>query len=636
MAFGTGFGALVNGFIDGGNIRHQWDDRKDGKKRQAVLDGYEAERQKRLGDLHGWDAETHDWNRDRFGWEGDRHGVYMGQEADADRLRDQAWADDSAMREAYAAAAEAASTGMMPRGLPEAYAPPPAPGPVEQAANAGSGLIPQPGPSGRPYGITPGVATGAAGQYPRGFSGAQPNGPAADPRGYSPQPGADQVHVGVEQRDYPFSPSYSDPGAIRTLGTPGEGRMLPSERPGASRATAAPPEEARGIAEILERRESGLPDIGHNGKFGEDMAELAKLPARGAVRAADFAANAGARGVRQVLAPVNAMAEWVTGEKLVEPPKNVDSLDTGRPRANGTPDVPAAAPKPPTTPEGKPMDQTQTEAATAATAVLSEVVETTPGMAEAAEAVTRGLRPGARLTTRQRATGAQTFMQSYRDNGAPMVIKEMMRQGQFAQAETLRTFVDSAATTEGMDAWAGAVFAAQQGDVETAVDGIITAYNSNGYYNDGFEIDRERTELIRADDGEVMGIKMVVRDQATGEEIVTEESIPGLLEKGLWIMSPQKAAENFMTRQEAQRAQLIELDAARREAEGEIVTEDHKSAQTAARTAYAKLGDPMTAPRDAEGNPLPTPSWPEFLEQFMGGSGVEPALGGADVPVMRR
>ena len=117
MAFGTGFGALVGGFVDGANIRHGWDDRKDAKARQKVLDGYEAERQKRLGDLHGWDAETQDWNRDRFGWEGERQDAYMGTQADADRLRDQAWADDSAMREAYAAAAEAASTGMAPRGI---------------------------------------------------------------------------------------------------------------------------------------------------------------------------------------------------------------------------------------------------------------------------------------------------------------------------------------------------------------------------------------------------------------------------------------------------------------------------------------------------------------------------------------
>lgn len=634
MAFGNGLASFVGGFVDGRNIRHGWDDRKDAKERQKVLDGYEAERQKRLADLHGWDAETQDWNRDL-------HGVAMTQAEQQQRAFEQAWGDDQAMRDAWAAAADAADTGMSPpvaqeRGLPvTAYTPPP--GPAEQAAMSGSGLIEQPGPSGRPYRINPGVAVGAAGQYPRGFSGPQPNGPAAPAPGYSPQPGADQVHVGIEQRDYPFSPNYSDPGSMRTLGTPGEGRMLPSERPGASRATAAPPEEARGIAEILARRESGLPDIGNKGKFSEDMGELAKLPARGAVRVADAAANAGARGIRQVLAPVNAMSEWVTGEKLVEPPKNIDSLDTGRPRADGKPDVPAVAPKPPTTPEGKPMDQTQAEAASTASSVLEQVVTETPGMAEAAEAVTRGLRPGARLTPRQRATGAQTFMQSYRDNGAPLVIKEMMRQGQFTQAETLKTFVDSAATQEGMDAWAGAVFAAQQGDIETAVDGLITAYNSNGYYNDGYEIDRERTELIRADDGEVMGIRMVVRDQNTGEEIVTDESIPGLLEKGLWVMSPQKAAENFMERQAAVRAQMLEMDAARREAEAGIVGKDYDAAIAVAKKRYEQLSDPMTAPRDAEGNPLPIPSWPEFLEQFMGGGGVEAVdLGGADVPVMRR
>lgn len=661
MAFGNGFASLLGGFVDGAETRARWDDRLDAKKRQRVLDGYEAQRQERLGELHGWDRETHGTNMEK-------HRVYMDVEGDADRLRELAWEDDQRLRQIREQAAAAAEAGLIPtaptaRGLP-------APGPVEGAAGTVAAPAPgQPAPSlpmnrgtGRPlgpYSPPPRPTVAPTPSLPMDTA-LGPLGPySPPPRGLParPAPGEGGAHIPFGQRDYPFSPSYSDPGSMRTLGTPGEGRMFPGERPSeqallaraAERAGPAPaPVDARDIAleARVARAERGVPpappagdpardpfiiDRDHEwGNAGADVREVGQRIGRGLTRVGDAVANTGLRAARQWTEPVNGISRWLTGENAVNVPDALDRTSQSKPR------------KEPEKPDGTPMTEGQRQAATATTRILEDALTKSPGMAEAAAAVTRGLKPSDRLTPAQRATGAQTWMQSYRENGAPLEIKELMRQGKFDQAEALRTFIDTATAQEGMEAWAEAVFAAQQGDTEAAVSGIIRAYNSNGYFNDGYQIDPERTELIRADDGEVMGIRMAVVDQQTGEVTMHEDTVPDLIEKGAWLVSPANAAQTFLERQAAARAAMLEMDAERRELEGKIVQIDARAVNDLADKIVedSKVPDPQNPLAD----PRPTISREEAqrqaeaiiyrmqTQQLEG----EPGADAGDVPVARR
>lgn len=81
-----GIAGLVDGFFKGREIRHGWEDRKEQKKRQAILDGYTAAEQARI-------AERHGWARDQYGR----------LVADYERAR----ADDQAWRDANQAAIDA-------------------------------------------------------------------------------------------------------------------------------------------------------------------------------------------------------------------------------------------------------------------------------------------------------------------------------------------------------------------------------------------------------------------------------------------------------------------------------------------------------------------------------------------------
>lgn len=642
MALGNSFAALVDGFTNGAEIRHSWQDRKRKQEAEDVLAGYEAQRQERIGEAHGWDRDAH-------GWDGQKHGVYMDIAGDENRVRDLAWEEDEELRRAYREAAETLDYGPpTSRGLP--------PGPVETAATAGTPALgygaAAPGRDGAPAQTRSDIAASPSRGLSYGAAEAElrPAMPLRDPRerqfsyGNEGQPApTSRAAEAAQAQGQPDRPAIDDDGFLETL--PG-GKLVARRAPRNSEEKATLAKAARdGLLiqdEALAERQSQIDAAGtarqqrsgiaaalerdpdhrfrQDGGAAADIREAAKLPARGLVRVADAVQNQGARGIRQINAPLDAISRWITGKDTFGSPSNVNTLGD--------------APK---MPDGKPMSREQRQASEIGAAALADAVENTPGMAEAAEAVTRNLPDGARVTPTRRAAAADTVMRSYRENGVPKVLKVMMAQGRFAEAETLRTFADDAATQEGMRAWAGSVFAAQQGDVESAVDGLMDAYNAAGYYEDGRTIDKEQTELIRAEDGEVMGIRMAIRDTRTGEVTIEEQTIPNLLEQGLWILSPEKAAENYMTRQQALREQLAAQDLALREAQGEIVTEDHKSAQTAAREAYKKLGDPLTAPRDADGNLLPVPSWPEFLDQFMGGTGADPmAAAPGEVPVMRR
>lgn len=601
MGLGNSFASFVNGFAGGVDTRHRWEDRRAAQERQKVLDGYEAERQKRLAEQHGWAGEQQ-------GWAKDRHGVFMDQSADANRIRDQEWGDFQSTRSALDAAVGAADAGL---GAP----PPPdspgvmtllptegaAPGPVERAAATGYGIQPGAAKGTHPlivetpgYGIAPGKAPGQAAVAPAPVQRAPTDGLGAAPAD-TPllgDAGDGKVVALRAPRDAAEKKALAEAAVAKRLiqGDEAAARQTRIDAAGNARL------QEGGVAHALrldEGHEWGLP-----GNAGADIREGAKTVARGAVTVADTAANMGLKGVRQVNGPVNAITRWITGKDFGQP-ENVDTLN------RNAPDFP--------TPKVK-----ENEVAAGAAQVAEAVTATPAGAAAAAAVPDLGAKPGQSFTPAQIDKGATTWMQSYRDNGLPVITKELMRQGKFEAAESLRTFVNDAAAQDGMKAWSGAVFAAMSGDIDTAADLMIDAYNANGYFDDGYQIDKAQTQLIKADDGEVMGVRLAMVNQQTGETVVQEAEISDLIQRGLWLLSPEKAAEQYLARQQALKDRLIELDAERRKAGVDLIKQDNAAALRVAEDAYKKLTDPLTAPRDEKGQPLPPPTWDEFLAERFG------------------
>ncbi len=94
-----------------------------------------------------------------------------------------------------------------------------------------------------------------------------------------------------------------------------------------------------------------------------------------------------------------------------------------------------------------------------------------------------------------------------------------------------------------MTAWGRGMFAALQGDADGAADAFMDAYNASGYFDDGMDVVKDKSTLIKDDAGEVVGVTLTMRDQATGEEFSQTDTIDGFIQKAAWITSPEKAFE---------------------------------------------------------------------------------------------
>lgn len=141
------------------------------------------------------------------------------------------------------------------------------------------------------------------------------------------------------------------------------------------------------------------------------------------------------------LGPLRSVSRWMTGKDAVDAPERFDTLNRNAP---AFPDAPATIPKD--------ADEGQAAVATGAESVLQAATETPAGAAAMEAMPALGVQPGQPMTPAQIDRAAQSHMQSYRDNGLPIITRELMRQGRFEEAENLRTFVNDAAAQDGMKA----------------------------------------------------------------------------------------------------------------------------------------------------------------------------------------
>lgn len=575
MSLGNSFASFVNGFVGGRDVRDRWEDRRTANARQKVLDEYEAERQKRLADMHGWAADQHAWS-------GEAHRSNMTDARQRQRLADMGYEDTQATRAALDAALRAAEEGVAapppgaaaplgaapgpvqaPVPVPGAAPVPAQPGPVEAAAAASAG--PAPAPTVAPRSARPEFG---------------PQMPAALGAAPEPAPAEAPADLFIQNPDGTVTPARPprNPAETRAIAEAARaGRLRQSdasaERQGQIDAAGNARQQEGAIARNLRLDEGN--EWFAPGQMAGNIAQAGKHLNRTAVKGVEYLGNAAIELANTPIRRANAISQWASGEDAAGEIPKIDALNRNAP---AFPDAPATLPKD--------ADETQAAAASTAAAVVDAVSESPAGAAALEGMPELGVKPGAVLTPAQVQRASTSLMQSYRDNGLPIITKELMRQGRFEEAESLRAFVSDAAAQDGMKAWSAAVFRATMGDVDGAVDGIIDAYNSAGYFDDGYEIVKDQTELIRADDGQVMGIKLAMRNQATGEVTVQQDNIENLLQRGLWLTSPEQAAQNYLAQQQAVRAQLAEAAAEQRKASGQIVLEGMKADERAALEIY--------------------------------------------------
>lgn len=683
MSIGSALQAAVNGYVDGKNIRNGWDDRKTQNKRQARMDELRENAEVRTQQAHEMDLETGELlNTAR------RQGI---------RQTDQDWSDGQELRGALSAADEAAMAGMGAIRQPAGAAAPalvqPAVVSTSGGADLGDRLVAVQDAATLP---ARSIARGPTNQPPApGYSPPQIAQPqmeggsgvsvAADPAPMS-ESEAEIIRAATQPaRDTARGPANMPAlGAVQPRRQADLLRLRPDGKLVANRPPATDEErrmllEAAKAGKLATNDESaarqdridakaalGLPyEWGRAGAAGEDISRAGGI-AKEAVKeaglsAAEYAGNVGTAAFNGMTAIPRAVDRWVSGENEYNTPAPRMDLDgDGRGRTPLTPvaeslgairaqDKPA--PAAPTAPKHAPAaagdaaPESAKAASDSAARVMDEVTKTSSMKAatEAMPAAALGVSKSTPTTKTQRQKAGASYMQSYRENGAPLVIRALMKQGRLEQAQQFETWVKDSRVEEGMQAWGRGMFAALQGDIDSAADAFMEAYNASGYFDDGMEVVKDKSRVIRDEaTGEVAGVTLTLRDLATGEEITQTDSIDRFIEKAGWITSPEKAFEASQARLQAQQQALLKADEERRASATKLIEQNFGKTVDLARDMFAKS---QSAAQDAamtgETGNIPEPmTWDEAFREaqriMVEGPAAAPANAPPGVNIARR
>ncbi|WP_417724555.1 hypothetical protein [Salipiger sp.] len=164
--------------------------------------------------------------------------------------------------------------------------------------------------------------------------------------------------------------------------------------------------------------------------------------------------------------------------------------------------------------------------ATAAVAPTQQTPEGTPEEsveAVRAAAVSAG-GPGAGASPQQQDRMAAAFVEDYTTRRARKIISFYEARGQFEKANAFRGFLKDKQVREGMGHWSKAIIAASNGDEREFVEQISRAYNTKGYYDDGYSIDPDGTGFARDANGEIIpgSAKITFVNDRTGESFTQQ------------------------------------------------------------------------------------------------------------------
>lgn len=616
MSIGSGLAAAVNGFIDGRQVRHGWEDRKINQKRQTRLDELREAAEVRAEESHDLDM--------------DAGGLMNSARRQAIRAGDREWDDQNRYRAAVDADLALAEKAMRAPDLSAQL------DPATVSTSGGGGLLAQQIADAQRAATTPAlgaVRPAAADDRAQAI---------AEHRAGMPAPAAGAVSLGAvrpaqeddrAQAIEEFRTGRATPGGPRPLASTGYVDLMRVRPDGMFIANRAPQtdDEKRALLEAAkagklatsQEREAQQREIdantaldmpyewGAQGNLVGDLDRVGRLGQRAAndtlARAGEMAVNGAVSGIQNLNAPLQAISRYATGEDHIGAPQRVDLNSDGKRESTATPiaeswgairaepqpKAKAAAPAPKHAPAaaGAAAPESAKVVASTAAKVVDAVADSQPSVKAAIEAVPAkdlGVSRSKPMTAPQREKAGRTLMESYIATGAPNVTRELIRQGRLDDAKKFDAWVKDSRAADGMAAWGRGIFAALQGDADSAAESFMDAYNASGYFDDGMDVVKEKSALIKNDAGDVVGVTLTMRNQATGEEITDTDSIDGFIQKAAWITSPEKAFEASQARLAAQQEALLKAEEERRKVATRLVETDYAKTIDLARDMFAK------------------------------------------------
>ncbi|MDP2047554.1 MAG: hypothetical protein Q8K33_01490 [Cypionkella sp.] len=626
-----GISGLVDGFINGRNVRNSWADRKDDKARQKRMDDLTFTQDARSAEEHKrrmkvYDENASDWERGRA--DNDRvreiydqgKADYEKQQADASSGAMGATPDTSVSTSGAQGvpdpvAGVAANLGIpmgatqdrfaesmpTPEALLQKYAADPTPVRSDRA-EAGN-LDPR-----QKIAVRADAAGGAGGMA--GASGVVPMG-AMEPEFIVAPPQSRAIEdelaaSGNVGPRYIPNPRYQPPAPAAAAAPQPFQRNPPGGDP---RRQSAGPTLPQGYGVDM------APDRAHvfGQSVGGDAAEIGKRTLSGFGAVAENAAEAIPGALRPVSQALDTATRYATGTNTMEdrardsgqnvqgiyddPAKRAQAVEFMKARERGeNPEsiVPgfavkksaAPVPAPAGTSRPVPMEGVGVgpRVGKASPAPDSSVVKaadealasTSPATQEALQAAAVKAGPlGIKPTEKAGAEHAKKFAQSFEDyylqNVAPKVMEEYIRQGDIQKATGFQEFLDRKETRAGMENWVKAAHAVTLGDYDTFAENMLEAYNRLDYFPDGTTIVKEQSGIVYGKDGKASGARVTFKDEASGD---TWEKVYGsvddMVKEGMTLLAPEMAFEHYAAQNEASKPKPADPAAAQKDMEKRV------------------------------------------------------------------
>lgn len=214
---------------------------------------------------------------------------------------------------------------------------------------------------------------------------------------------------------------------------------------------------------------------------------------------------------------------------------------------------------------------TPTEKKAAATAVQTLDQTASPETKDATVAATQAMdvKPGQqKISDAQYQRGSQAWIDQYMKVGAPRVMEALISRGEFEKADAFQKYMTSHETRKAMKDMGIATTAFLLGDIEKGADHLAEVFNNLGYLPDETTVVKDETTFTKGRDGEVNGLKVVFKDEKTGNtfEQVFQGTVPDLLSTLLPTIMPEAGFEFYLKQQEAAQAAakgaMVEADKA--------------------------------------------------------------------------
>lgn len=183
----------------------------------------------------------------------------------------------------------------------------------------------------------------------------------------------------------------------------------------------------------------------------------------------------------------------------------------------------------------------QTSLATSSPAVAAAV--------ETAPTAVLGALASPDATEAQRTRAAGSFMDHFREVGAPVVINGMLERGDMEGAMKFQEYMDQEASKSAMENWAKATFSAANGDMETFQTAVVEGLNDVNAFGNDVEVVKAGSEFTRDAQDNIIGAVLQLRDTVTGNTF--EQVMDGpddLVALGVHFLSPEVQFDYYRQR----------------------------------------------------------------------------------------